>query len=466
MAGGGSVNDFLRRRSTRYGLGAVAYSFFFITIVVMLNFLGVRYNQRIDTSEANVNSLSDQSIQVLNKLEDDVEILAFVGPTDKPLVDQIATIYGYVSDRLTFRMVDPQVSPEIAQRELITQIPTLKIKLGDRSATVNRLDEESITNGINRVSSSEQKKLYFIEGHGEGDSDDKQSPLAFGFLTDALRNQNYIVEGLFLAEHETVPADAAALVVTASDRAYFPAEIDKLGAYIASGGSALFLLEPAQNLAVVEYLTSVGIEAGHDVVLDQQMRLFEGVTLGMDPVISSFTDHASVKPMKERAMLSVARSIAPVPTPNPAIKLQPLAFTATTSWAESDSQRVFENGEAQMDEGQDRPGPVPVAMAAEGPVSALGAEGDASFKVVVVGDKSFATNQYLQQLFNDALALSMIGWLAGEDQLISIGPRAIRASRAFLGQKQARNVFYLSVLVLPELILLAGIIVWWRRSSL
>jgi hypothetical protein len=28
------------------------------------------------------------------------------------------------------------------------------------------------------------------------------------------------------------------------------------------------------------------------------------------------------------------------------------------------------------------------------------------------------------------------------------------------------TVFYLSVLVIPELILLAGIAVWWRRSAL
>jgi ABC-type uncharacterized transport system involved in gliding motility auxiliary subunit len=62
--------------------------------------------------------------------------------------------------------------------------------------------------------------------------------------------------------------------------------------------------------------------------------------------------------------------------------------------------------------------------------------------------------------------LSAVGWLAGQEELISIGARAIRASRAHLSAAQARSVFYLSVLVLPELILLCGVAVWWRRSAL
>ena len=84
----------------------------------------------------------------------------------------------------------------------------------------------------------------------------------------------------------------------------------------------------------------------------------------------------------------------------------------------------------------------------------------------IFGDTSFLTNQYLRQLYNDALGQSVIGWLAGEEELISIAPRVVRASRAMLDENQMRTIFYLSVLVLPELILLCGIAVWWRRSSL
>ena len=33
-----------------------------------------------------------------------------------------------------------------------------------------------------------------------------------------------------------------------------------------------------------------------------------------------------------------------------------------------------------------------------------------------------------------------------------------------IGPAETRRIFYLSVLVLPELLLLLGLTVWWRRS--
>ena len=42
----------------------------------------------------------------------------------------------------------------------------------------------------------------------------------------------------------------------------------------------------------------------------------------------------------------------------------------------------------------------------------------------------------------------------------------MRASRVRFDASEAARIFYLSVLVLPELLLIAGLAVWWRRSSL
>ena len=57
-----------------------------------------------------------------------------------------------------------------------------------------------------------------------------------------------------------------------------------------------------------------------------------------------------------------------------------------------------------------------------------------------------------------------VGWLVGQSDLLSIRARGLRASRVSLTQGEMQAVFYLSVLVLPELLLLAGLIVWWRRE--
>ena len=464
-AGSGSLSEFVQRRSTRYGTNAVVYSAVFLALVVMLNFLALRYNTRWDVSAAGVNSLTEASMQVLDRLEGDVEILAFVGPQDRPFVEEVSQIYAHHSDRLKWRIVDPQVNPEIAEREMIQSIPTLKIKQGERTASVDRIDEEAITNGLHKVATSDQKKVYVVEGHGEPGIDDREGPGGLGLFTDALRNQNYEVASLFLAD-AAVPDDADVLVLATGDRSHFPAELDKVRDWLRGGGSLMVLLEPRRDPELVGFVRSLGLLVGDDVILDQQVRLFQGVTIGTDAVVSEYGQHASVAHLGDRSLFSVARSVSPpMDAAASSIPWVPLAFTSATSWAETDVNRVFDAGEAELGDADIR-GPVPLAAAGSAPVGAVGGQGEGLLKVVVFGDTSFLTNAWLRQFYNDAVGQGALAWLAGEDALISIAPRVVRASRAWLGEGEARTVFYLSVLVIPELILLAGIVVWWRRSSL
>ncbi len=465
-SGSGSLTEFLRRRSTRYGTNAVVYSIIFVVVVTMLNFIGTRYSKRWDLSAASVNSLTDATKQVLDKLDGEVQILAFVGPQDKAFVREVSEIYASYSTKVKWQIVDPQVSPELAQKELIATIPTLKIKQADRSTTVAKIDEESITNGIHKVVTTKQKKIYFVQGHGEPDLAQKESPSGMGLFVDTLINQNYEVKGLFATDAGPIPDDAAVVVLTTGDRSHFPAELTKVKEFARKGGSVLILLEPQRDPELAGLAGELGAKVGNDVILDQQVRLFEGVTLGMDAIVAQYGDHPSVKAMTERTLFSVTRSVAAPEKPPAGVTVAPLAMTSETSWAETDVDRVFNKGEAEMKSGEDIAGPVSIAVAGTDKATVLGGTDDKSFKFAVFGDTSFLTNQYLRQLYNDALGQSVIGWLAGDEELISIAPRVVRASRAFLGEAQARSVFYLSVLVLPELILLAGIAVWWRRSSL
>lgn len=462
----GSFLSFVRRRSTRYGASAVAYSLLFVLVVSMLNFVGFRYNKRFDLSADDVNSLSEQSLKVLATLDEDVEILAFTAPADRAFIEHVSTIYEHASPRIAFRVVDPQANPELAQRELISNIPTLKIKIGKRATTVNTLDEDAITNGIASVSAGEQKKVYIAEGHGEPSIKDKVEPGGLGLFADALTNQNYLVEGLFLAENSQVPDDAAVLIIPSSPKPWFPGELRAVAHYLRRGGQVLFFLEPELNPEFSAFFEPWGVRPGDDLILEQQMRLFEGATLGLEPVVSNFTEHKAVAPMAgQRAMFSVARTVNVRQDAPEGVLVEPIAFTSENSWAEVDVARVFSEGEAKLDD-DDEQGPVPIALAGQGLTEAVGGQAGGEFFFLVFGDTSFVTNQYLQQVFNDTLATSAVAWLAGDDERISIGTRGIRASRAHLSDREALTVFYLSVLVFPELILLMGIVVWWRRSSL
>jgi ABC-type uncharacterized transport system involved in gliding motility auxiliary subunit len=83
----------------------------------------------------------------------------------------------------------------------------------------------------------------------------------------------------------------------------------------------------------------------------------------------------------------------------------------------------------------------------------------------VLGSTDAGNNQFIGQLFNRDLFVNSADWLSGEENQISIRPRQLRSSRFRLTADQFTIVFILSVLLLPELLLIAGIVVWWERRN-
>jgi len=82
---------------------------------------------------------------------------------------------------------------------------------------------------------------------------------------------------------------------------------------------------------------------------------------------------------------------------------------------------------------------------------------------VVFGDSDFVTNGYLGIPGNRDLFLNTVNWLAQQENLISIRPKDPEDRRVSLTSDQAKLIFWLSILIIPGLILAAGVQTWWRR---
>ena len=123
---------------------------------------------------------------------------------------------------------------------------------------------------------------------------------------------------------------------------------------------------------------------------------------------------------------------------------------------------MFQNQSVRLDD-HDRKGPISLATAVTVDLKARDEALTDTARMVVFGNAGFANNQFLGQYFNRDLLLNTVSWLVGEEELISIRPRTMRASRVQLTADQGTTVFYLSVLILPEILLIAGLATWWRR---
>ena len=84
-------------------------------------------------------------------------------------------------------------------------------------------------------------------------------------------------------------------------------------------------------------------------------------------------------------------------------------------------------------------------------------------RIVAIGDSDFASNRWLGIPGNRDLFMNAVNWLAQQENLISIRPRDPEDRRITVTATQQRNIFWLTVFIIPGLILLAGIRTWWLR---
>ena len=467
-----SLGTFLGERSTKYGANAALYSLIAFGVLIALNYLGTRYYHRFDLTEAGVYSLSPQSQQVVGSLDQELEIHAFVQAGADPLLEDLLASYSYASERLSSTIVDPDARPDLAERFQITALPAIHLQYGERSNVVTDISEEEITNGIIKVAQAEAKTVYFVEGHGEPSIDDNQQSQGYGQLKIALENEGYTVGTLVLSPDTAVPDDTNVLVVAGAQRSLLPHETQAIDHYLKREGHALFLLSPRVTPELSSYLANWGVEVGNDVIVDEQLQLMRGRTFTLTPVVTSYGQHPITAELGRQggaALTSygISRSVEPLsPEGNgggqTGLSLVSLAQTGPNSWAETDLESIFQNQTATIDE-QDRRGPISLAVAVTANLNEMDAEQEGIARLAVFGNAMFANNQYLNQYFNRDFLLNTISWLGGEEELISIRPRTMRASRVQFTQEQGTAIFYLSVLILPEILLIAGLAVWWSR---
>lgn len=136
-----------------------------------------------------------------------------------------------------------------------------------------------------------------------------------------------------------------------------------------------------------------------------------------------------------------------------------IILTSQQSWAETDINSI-NAGQVAPNEGADLIGPVPLAVVANN--AATGGQ------VVVVGDADFVTNQGLTALGNignSELILNAVNWGADQEDLISLTPKDVTTRTLQLPpQAYVLNlILFAVVLVLPGLMLISGVVVWFQR---
>ena len=468
------LNHF-RRRQARYGALATTGVLAALAIAVGVNYVSARQNKRWDLTTSQQNSLSEQTVKVLQSLQQPVKFSVFDRQTEFDRFRNRLDEYAYHSRQVSVEYIDPDTRPVVAKQYEIQQYGTVVVEYMGRRERVTSDGEQELTNGLIKALSDKQRKVYFLQGHGEKEPNDTERD-GYSALSGMLRSDNYMVERLVLAQQKDVPADATVVIVAGPTSDVLPAELDMLRRYLARAGKLMLLLDPPigaqpKQLSNLEGLIKEwGVTLGNNVIVDVSGATNEPSIA----VAATYPLHAITEQFATLTIYPVARTVEPVSGGTNGRTPTTIVETSRASWAESNFASLS-TGVAMDAEGGDKAGPLSVAIAVAAPAGEEGAkppdppatpstnEPKPETRVVVFGDSDFATNAYAGVPGNPNLFANAVNWLAQQENLIAIRPKQADDRRVSMTPRQQTMAFLTSILFIPALVFAAGVFTWWRR---
>ena len=483
------VVGFLTSRQARYSAN-VAFSILGVLgIVVIINIVVVqRFDKAADWTTDKLHTLSDQTKNILQKLDREVTALVFSGLSVDDVraqqryerVKEMLEKYQRETDKLQVKLVDPIADPLKAQKydiEYVTGV-TVVFESGDSREEVTTIDsEQKFTSAIMKVVSDKLKKIYFLTGHGERSIEEFNQITGYSEAKAALEKQNYLIGTLALATQPQVPANCAALVIPGPKTPLAPHEVKAISKYLNRNGKLLLMLDsslPANDphQALIELMDSWGVTVGNDLVVDHIHSIFSlNVVHPEVPSVSEFEFHQISQYRRPPVPFKLVRSVTPKTEVGNRLRVDSLAKTTDgigNSWGETNGNFA----ELGYTEGEDTPPPVSLAVAVERLDNNTAADNqgqpdtakETKTRIVVVGDSDFAANFFFVDTGGGDLFLNMINWLTLEEDLISIRP--IDPSERTLRRITTREAYFVqitSLFLVPLIVFIIGVFVWWRR---
>lgn len=473
-----TMHIIVKRRNDIFG---VLGGLMILALLVGINIVAQsKFGERTwDTTVNRVHSLSPESQELAKNLPDTIHLYAFFdsGQRQADMLKDLLKKYGTFTDKLVVTFHDPNEEPKlIKQLEAGANEVILQRESTKRTIKLLTVSEEALTNAIKKILRSEEKKIYFLEGAGQA-SLDKQDDAGGLFVGKfKLEAEGFKVQALNLAQTKKIPADAKVLVSWGAKRTLSETESKLIDQYLTRGGQFVLAQDPTPALTkdrliptgLEGTLATYGIDLRPSIAINvvdlgqgarPLLNIF-GLTYSQQPIVSKFTqENWTLFPMASPVTTRVSYKGKATVTP--------LVSTSPESWGETDIKSILAQGGRASKDASDLAGPFAIAQISEWPIEKPEA-GDwgPSGKLLVIGNSSFASNQFIQNASNLDFFSNTFSYLIGDNvSPLSIKPRTFRSSTLKLSDSEKRGVYYASVFIVPELLLILGLFIWLSRRA-
>jgi len=456
------TSRWLKARQTKYAAYATTYILIVLAGIVVANILADRYSKSYDATSNKRYSLSDQTAKIVKGLTQNATITYFDQSTrfheGKDLLDE----YANLSPKVKVEYVDPDKNPQAAREAGIRDFGTAVVQIGLKKETAKSLTEEGITGAFIRDLKSSTRTVCFVTGSGEHQIDDSDRE-GLSRFKELLAKDNYQSKSISLLQNAEVPNDCITVVVAGPTRNYEQEEVDAIKKYVENGGRVMVMLdaplkggrsEIADNDALATVLQSWGVTPNKDLILDLNPL---GQLVGTGPGVALVTSYESqpiVSDLKGTATgFPLSRSLDTKSTDKTSV--QKLFDSSTSSLATTN----LSSAEVNPNDPKNKKGPLTIAAAGTYNTGKESTQG----RFVVVGSSAWVSNRFIGFNGNSDLGLNTINWLASDEDLISIRPKEREDRRITMTRAQLSWVRATSQFLLPGIVLIVGISVWWKR---
>ncbi|MDD2684726.1 MAG: GldG family protein [Gallionella sp.] len=445
----------LRKLLTSPALRNLLLTALTLAIAIGLGQLATRHVLQRDLTQNALNSLEPVSVNVLKQLQGPVEITVYateqdarLGDIRKIIRDFISLYQRYKSDiRIVF--IDPTKEEAKARAANIQLNGEMVVSYAGRSEHLTQLNESILTGTLLRLAHTREQVVMYLDGHGERKLDGNANHELGSLFGAKLKANGFRINNLNLALAPEVPNNASMLVITQPQVDLLPGEVDKLLRHIDRGGNLLWLVD-AEPLHGLERLAEkLDLQLPPGIVIDPaaaEMNAPATWALG-----AAYPPHAITRNFNLITAFPEARPISW--NENPEWQHHVLVEVAARGWV----SRHPNKAPLRFDPQHDTQGPAVIAVALQRNIN------DREQRIVVVGNGAFLANSFAGNGGNIDLGVNMVNWLASEDGLITIQPRAAKDINLVLSTAQLTAISFSALLGLPLLLAGMGGYLWWKR---
>ena len=439
----------------------------FIALIFLLGFLANQYKFSKDITQANRNTLTTGSINVLKQMQGPITLTVFAseddvnnGDTFRQGIINFMARYQRTKPDINVKFISPIKEPKLAQENGIKEDGEVVVEYQKRSEHIKPpFAEQEMTNLFMRLSRTSQRAVMYLDGHGERNLIGLKNN-DVGEFGKQLESKGLKFANLNLTIESEVPLNGSMLVIASPQKIISPVEAKKIKKFLESGGNLLWLLDDNNFRGLDEIAAYLGLSVSSGQVIDPAEKV-EGANENIASA-SSYGEHAITRNFMLGTRFSNAHEVNAKGTLDNGWEVSKLIEVSPNGWLES--SQVMTNQKPTFDKSKDKAGPINIAVALQ---RVYGKKGQ---RVVVVGNGNFLSNTFITNGGNLDLGINMINWLSGDDNLISIQPMPLKDVNVTIPDNQisfiiAWTVFHSFEYFIPIGFFVIGILFWFKRRK-